>query len=45
MEPLVRLFRVLANRRRIQILCLLAVIGEMRVRDLADALDMAQPRL
>jgi len=37
MEPTVRLFRVLANHRRLRILRMLAVLGELRVSELAGA--------
>jgi len=43
MEVTVRLFRVLANRSRIRILRLLAVCGELRVRDIQDATGLRQP--
>jgi len=37
MEPIVRLFRILANRRRIRIVRLLAVMGELPVLSVARA--------
>lgn len=43
MEFIVQLFRALANHERIKILRLLAVLGEMTVSDIAEALELALP--
>ena len=45
METIVRLFRVLANLRRIQALRLLAVLGELPVMQIAWATGLAPARL
>lgn len=45
MEAMVHLFRILANFRRLQVLRVLTVLGEMRVRDIARACALSQPRL
>jgi len=44
-ESIVRLFRILANLRRIQVLRLLAVLGELSVTRLARATRVRLPRL
>ena len=40
MEHLVQLFRALANRRRIEILRLLCVLGELKVSAIAEAASL-----
>ena len=45
METIVRLFRVLANLRRIQVLRLLAVLGELPVVEIAQATRLDPARL
>ena len=45
MESIVRLFRVLANVRRIQVLRLLAVLGELPVVEIAQATRLDPARL
>ena len=44
MERTCRLFRILANRQRIRVLRLLAVAGELRLMQIAEAIATSPPR-